>query len=459
MKNILTSLLLTFGFFLLCIGIVHADVTQFSFATDPQSIPTGTLSGVMTIQSQDGSGTKENIASTMYITVTSSSPTGQFFSNTSGSALSNPVTMAKNSANKNFYYQDSVSGTYSIQVSVAAEKGGPTLYSTSQPVYVGVALPGGGSSATSTATTTPDAASDTSDDSSGSTGSSARSAYSSPVPLSTSAVQPELEVSAGRDRLAAVGSVLTFQAAAAKIKNLSELNTTYQWSFGDGTSVQGRSATHAYAFPGDYEVVLNASNSDRQAVDRISVKVISPILSLSRLEGGVEVWNKSADEINLEGWNLSSSNRSFVIPKDTLIGANKKVVFADQTIGFSGSAYQISNPAGKIFAMTAPLPAADATGIPSVPAADAARIADSISTLKQQLAAVAPSVQVPLSPKTLKQTLSAKPPRPPVAAKPGATSTQTAAAIQAPAHSGFVSTLFAWPIKGFGFFKHLFVEE
>src|ERR1700733_149589 len=117
--------------------VVFADVTQFVFFTSPQSIPVGTLSAVITIQSQDSTGSKLNIPNTMYVTVTSSSPTGEFFSNTSGSALDSPVTMAKNSANKNFYYQDSTAGTYTIQVAVASVKGGPTLFSASQQIVIG----------------------------------------------------------------------------------------------------------------------------------------------------------------------------------------------------------------------------------------------------------------------------------------------------------------------------------
>jgi hypothetical protein len=41
----------------------------------------------------------------------------------------------------------------------------------------------------------------------------------------------------------------------------SELLTQYEWVFGDGTKATGPVVKHAYAQPGDYEVVLNITDA------------------------------------------------------------------------------------------------------------------------------------------------------------------------------------------------------
>jgi hypothetical protein len=123
----------TFFLCLFCFSnIVLAEVTQFVFTTSPQTIAPNATSTIITIQSQDDSGTKQNIP------ITSTSLTGKFFSNTAGGVLSIPVTMSKNSANKNFYYKDSTVGTHTIQVGVASIKGGPAVFYAKQDIFVGV---------------------------------------------------------------------------------------------------------------------------------------------------------------------------------------------------------------------------------------------------------------------------------------------------------------------------------
>src|SRR5207249_437132 len=104
----------------------------------------------------------------------------------------------------------------------------------------------------------------------------------------------------------------------------------YKWSFGDGTAIEGNTVSHAYKFPGEYAVVVNANSSDKQAVSRLKVLVISPDFSIARVPYGIEITNKSNAEINLESWNLvSSRSKAFLFPQDTLIPSGKKVIFAD----------------------------------------------------------------------------------------------------------------------------------
>jgi len=460
MKKIATLVLLLAA----CVGTsrVYADdVTAFSFITDPQTIDVGATSKEITVQSQASAGIVQPIPETFDLAFTSSSNTGLFL-NSSGNPVS--TTMSKNTANRSFYYKDSSSGDFVLTV-VATGRTSQKSFTVSQHIYVGVPLPAGSSNATTTATTTPD--SQTAASSSGS--SSISSSHSSPVDLSTEEVQPELEVSAGRDRLAAVGNTLTFQASVTKSKNILEQSTSYQWSFGDGSSAIGKAVNHAYRFPGTYTVVLNAANSDRQAVSRLTVTVFLPVFSLSRVNGGVEVWNKSSNEINLEGWNLSSGVHAFMFPKDTIIRSGDKIVFPDQVLGFVGTdSFQLSNSIGIAYATVTSEPSVSALTF-SAPTSDLVAISAKINSLQAQLALVpqntpaptlgtVPTVHLSASPSVIK----APKPKVSVRSKAPAASSQTAAAVQvfqAPAQHGIVSTIFSWPIKGFDFVRHLFVEE
>lgn len=174
------------------------------------------------------------------------------------------------------------------------------------------------------------------------------SAHSSPAPLSNDTQKQEFEVSAGRDRLSSVGNVLEFKSSITKIKNLSENSVNYKWSFGDGSFGQGKEVTHFYKFPGEYQVVLNASVSDKQAVNRILVKIIEPNILVEKISGGISILNKSQSEINLGGWILSGKISSFNFPEDTLIPSGKKIIFPDSITGISDNFFKISNPIGQI---------------------------------------------------------------------------------------------------------------
>src|SRR3989344_3258537 len=201
-----------------------------------------------------------------------------------------------------------------------------------------------GQNNTESTTTQPTA---TTTSSSNQTTPSVVSAHSSPAPLSDTEPTIELEISAGRDRLTTVGNDLVFRAIPTKFQNMMESGITYYWSFGDGTVAQGNNVKHIYKFAGDYSVVVNANYSDKQAVARLYVKVVSPNIFINKLPGGTEVSNNSKTEINLEGWKLISQTKTFVFPADTLIPSGNRVIFADDVTGMSDETIQLLNPLGK----------------------------------------------------------------------------------------------------------------
>ncbi len=323
----------------------------------------------------------------------------------------------------------------------------------------------------SNASTTPPVT-DTTDTTPTTTSSSGSSAHSSPAPLSTINEKIEFEVSAGRSRLSTVGNTIMFRASVTKSENISERNTGYTWSFGDGMTAQGDIVNHAYRFGGDYTVVLNATNGDKLAVDRVAVKITEPIITLQRVEQGVELSNKSGSEINLEGWKLVSGVREFIFPKDTIVGGNKKIVFGDDVTHLNADTLSLVNPLGKEFAVLVPiLPTSvvkDTKVSTTTTPIDVIAVATEIENLKLELADMSLPAQdnsdtsfVMVKPSTFPDPVAKSDEKVPDSIT-SATSSQLGNVVEifkAPESQGLVSRMFAWPISGFNFIRHLFVEE
>ena len=284
------------------------------------------------------------------------------------------------------------------------------------------------------------------------------SAHSSPAPLSNAEETILFEISAGRDRLTTVGNLLIFQARMTKGKEVSESSITYNWSFGDGTMAVGNLINHTYKFPGDYVVVLNATGGDKQAVSRIEIKVILPQLSVSKVQGGVEVFNKSKNEINLEGWTLSGSNKSFIFPKDTLILSNRKVTFADSVTNVIGEKIELLNPLGTSLASldnSEPSPP-QINSISTTTLNEIFLLQTKLDEARKELARImnVPKKEVVEIKSVVPVSITIE--------KPDIVETQVANAIEVFESSpkkGIVSRMFTWPIKGINWVTRLFVEE
>ncbi len=182
-----------------------------------------------------------------------------------------------------------------------------------------------------------------------SSSSSSTSAHSSPAPVSETVSKIDFEVHAGRNRLTSVGNTLVFKGELLKSTGITEHSLSYTWSFGDGSVAYGKTVEHSYRFPGEYNVILNTSSGEKQAVSRLVVKVIQPEVSVKKVPGGIELHNKTKQEINLNGWNISSNFRIFRFPVDTLIGPDKKIVFPDNVTGMSVGDVSLRNPYGDEF--------------------------------------------------------------------------------------------------------------
>ena len=320
MKRIFLALLLFLPTY------IFAEVNQFVFITDIQSISPNVISKDIKVQSQDSSGTEENVTETFDIVFTSSSLTGKFL-NSSGNAVSK--TMSKNTSNRTFYYRDSSLGEHTLTLDFTG-RDSQKKFTSSQKIIVGNVL----------STTTNNQNTNTS------TNTSVESSHSSQSSASINSDQVSFEVSIGRDRFSSVGNNLSFKADLLKLSGVSPEYIQYKWSFGDGSKSEGKIVNHKYKFAGEYNVILNASFSDKSAVARVKVNIINPILELSFVSGGLEIVNKSVGEINLGEWTIDNGISRFQIPEDTIIGVSKKIVFPNDITNIIGNEISLKNPLG-----------------------------------------------------------------------------------------------------------------
>ncbi|MFA7216622.1 MAG: PKD domain-containing protein [Candidatus Paceibacterota bacterium] len=462
MKKIIFISLLVF---LSNFSILLAETSQFVFSTDPQTIKPGEISGTITVQSQNSSGISEPISETNDLIFTSTSGTGEFL-NSSGNPVS--TTMSKNTSNRTFYYRDSSEGSFTLTVK-ATGRDSQKSFTATQNITI--------SSTAVVVEETNDGDSTESDSETDSSVDTSSSAHSSPAPLNSTKEKVSFEVSAGRDRLATVGNSIAFKAVPVKSTGIDSSNISYGWSFGDGSTGTGISPSHSYEFPGEYIVVLNAGISDYQGVSRLKVKVVAPVVSISKIDGGLEVYQTSGAEINLGDWYLKSGVKQFIIPKDTLLPTGKKIIFSDKLTGLYSAKIELYNPLGQLFAeygMEANLedkPSSFISEPQDLSLSDVEREVNKIQlalneispqVVTQSIVAYAPppvltpsKSQTPQTPPAPKSVLSNIPA--PVFS-PSSTTPENLVAnsfevFVAPEEKGMVSKIFSWPMKGFSFVK------
>ena len=149
------------------------------------------------------------------------------------------------------------------------------------------------------------------------------SAHASPVSLSVVEPEPELEVSAGRDRLTAVGVAVTLEGEVVSGLESERDEAEYVWSLGDGRRAEGQRISQAYEHPGQYEVVLNVEVDGRQAVSRLTVQVVENEVELSGVdleENYIELANLGEEEVNVGEWSVKVDSRPVVsLAQDTII--------------------------------------------------------------------------------------------------------------------------------------------
>src|SRR3989338_155032 len=110
-------------FFIFACGVnivlANGDVSQFIFTTNPQTIKLNEISEIISIQAQDANGVSADILQTACLELSTNSSTGEFSSSNTNWSPVKILTMSKGSANRNFYYKDSIVGNYELSVKVS----------------------------------------------------------------------------------------------------------------------------------------------------------------------------------------------------------------------------------------------------------------------------------------------------------------------------------------------------
>ena len=307
-----------------------AEVSSLAF-TSPNQLELVSRQTI-TIQSQNELGIKENVTQTTCLEIRTTSSSGKLFSSINSA---DPVsvlilTMNKNSANRNFYYEENQSGNYIFNLKATyrpeEEKrtcsNWPTgewknFWTASQNFSVGSGS--GGQEETQSQT------------------------QSSVQPVSsvgsTWPIEPQVFANAGPDKIAIVGADVVFEGKALGVEGKSLENARYVWNFGDGSTKEGQSVSHVYKYPGEYTVILDVSSGYFSGSDRAKITAEESKIFISSIGDGVknyiELTNGSKYETDLSAWILKSGTTTFYLPARTYIGGNKKLIIPAESSGIA----------------------------------------------------------------------------------------------------------------------------
>jgi len=119
------------------------------------------------------------------------------------------------------------------------------------------------------------------------------------------------------------------------------------WNFGDGDSKEQINKfdrfTHTYFYPGEYSVSLeyygNQYSEIPDATNKLIIDVVPLDVSISRVGDDkdffIEISNGSDYEVDISKWILSSSSRTFILPKNTTMSAKGAITLSPKITGFN----------------------------------------------------------------------------------------------------------------------------
>ncbi|MBI2121762.1 MAG: PKD domain-containing protein [Candidatus Sungbacteria bacterium] len=300
-----------------------SSIARFVFITESRLVQPGAISDEIKIQAQDAAGFEIKTEETIDLEFLSTSSSGEFL-NSSGNPVS--AVMAKNTANRTFYYRDSRAGIYNITVKATGRDSGKS-WSASQPITI----------------------SDSNDPSADSSGENP-----SPVmPLTSSvsggeanfASDKKIQAYAGEDRTVVAGANMEFSGSAKGVNGEPLTNARFWWNFGNGETKEGKTINYSFLIPGRYTMGLHVSSGEYSASDYAAIEVIPNQFSVSRVlmgEAGFAVLkNEGSVAVDVGGWILEdAAGQSFIIPPRTVINSKSETAFANSITGilFKGPA-------------------------------------------------------------------------------------------------------------------------
>ncbi len=326
---------------------VFAEVpTSFVFVSLPQTIAVGAVSETITLQTQNATGNSVVLPQTGCLSLKSTSSSGQFSSSASNWNPVSVLTMNKGTANRNFYYKNTSTGTQTISVQAVLKPETENRSCSAWPVsewpegsVASQSLVVGGSGADNTANSANQNSNATT--TSGSTNNNNLAENTSLTNNTNSSwpVEPQIYSHIKAPKIALAGADVTFVGEVVGADGEPIVNSRLLWNFGDGSVKEGKSVLHAYNFPGDYVVILEASSGKYDGSSRVTVKVIPADISIagviSGLEGKIDLVNGSNQELDLSWWRIGSNGKFFTIPKNTKILPNGRLTLSAVVMGIS----------------------------------------------------------------------------------------------------------------------------
>lgn len=107
----------------------------------------------------------------------------------------------------------------------------------------------------------------------------------------------------------------------------------YEWNFGDTYTADGKAPKHAFAYPGEYIVIVEATFAKRTVLMRHEITVLPLTVTLSRNEkGDIVLHNNAKYEVDISGYHLQGT-QNFIFPKNSVLKSSGTLTIAAHRIG------------------------------------------------------------------------------------------------------------------------------
>ena len=158
---------------------------------------------------------------------------------------------------------------------------------------------------------------------------------------------PQIKTKIISKNLAFVNLPLDFQANNIGYSGETLYYGKNFWNFGDGDSKDQINKfdkfTHVYSYPGEYvvslEYYINPYGEIPDAASQIIINVVPLDVVISKTgdekDFFIEITNNSDYDVDLSNWVLSSANKNFILPKNTIIESKGKITLSPKITGFS----------------------------------------------------------------------------------------------------------------------------
>lgn len=151
---------------------------------------------------------------------------------------------------------------------------------------------------------------------------------------------PLISLEAPEDDTTPVGVTKTFSAQLFDRNGKETLAGRILWNFGDGTTAEGRTVSHAWHYPGEHRVTLFAEldlfRTPLRAEAYFTENITSARVSVSDARGVyTALTNHEAYDVDVSGWKLSSGDATFTLPRGTHLASGATIRFPRSATGIT----------------------------------------------------------------------------------------------------------------------------